>query len=163
MNIIDKLQDKDNRAAYKLLLELESKSADSNELYPYFDEFLKLLCSESSYVRTRGFRMCCSQAKWDKDCRIERNIDNMLVMLDDEKPTAVRQSIAALHQVLLYKPELYERIKNKVDSLCLDKYKESIIPLIKKDIDKIGEVNETLTVNRKIVNDLGDILNKFKM
>lgn len=137
MNIIDKLQDKDNRAAYKSLLELESKSADSNELYPYFDEFLKLLCSESSYVRTRGFRMCCSQSKWDKDNKIDCNIDEMLVMLEDEKPTAVRQSIAALHQILLYKPELYEVIKNKVDSLCLDKYKDSMIPLIKKDIEEL--------------------------
>ena len=36
------------------------------ELYPLFEDFLGLLGSESAFVRVRGFRLACAQAKWDK-------------------------------------------------------------------------------------------------
>lgn len=39
MDIIEKLQDKNNTAAYRFLLGLEATSAESNELYDYFEKF----------------------------------------------------------------------------------------------------------------------------
>lgn len=107
MDIIAGLENKNNTEAYQLLLEPEGRSAESDELYAYFEAFLKLLESKSSFVRTRGFRLACAQAQWDIEGKIEKDLDVLLSMLEDEKPTAVRQCLAALHQVVLYQPHLF--------------------------------------------------------
>lgn len=137
MDIISGLQNKKDTEAHQLLLQLEAQSADSDELYGYFEEFLELMKSKSSFVRTRGFRLACAQAKWDVDEKIEKNLDRLLSMLDDQKPTAVRQCLAALHIVVLYKPNLAERIGKKLDIIDLSKYKDSMRPLIQKDIEEL--------------------------
>ena len=123
MDVIERLQDKNDVNAHKLLLELEAKSSESSELYKYFDEFLKLIYHKSSFVRVRGFRLCCAQAKWDIENKIEKHIDKLLMMLDDDKPTAVRQCLAALHVVLLHKSDLNTAIESKLEIMNLSKYK----------------------------------------
>lgn len=55
MDIIAGLQNKKDTEAHQLLLQLEAQTADSDELYGYFEEFLELMKSKSSFVRTRGF------------------------------------------------------------------------------------------------------------
>ena len=137
MDIIAGLQNKKDTEAHQLLLQLEAQSADSDELYGYFDEFLELMKSKSSFVRTRGFRLACAQAKWDVDEKIEKNLDRLLSMLNDQKPTAVRQCLAALHIVVLYKPNLAERIGGNLDTIDLSKYKDSMSPLIQKYIEEL--------------------------
>ncbi|MCI7767935.1 MAG: hypothetical protein MSJ26_08170 [Oscillospiraceae bacterium] len=67
--------------AFKLLIELEKLSESSDELYPYFDEFIKLTKSGNSFVRIRGFRLACAMARWDFENRLERDIDILLDML----------------------------------------------------------------------------------
>ncbi len=39
---------------------LEATSVESNELYDHFEKFLKLLSPQSSFVRVRGFCLCCA-------------------------------------------------------------------------------------------------------
>ena len=46
----------------------------------------------------------------------------------------MRQCLAALRSVLLYKPELGEAIVARIAALDLSKYKDSMRPLIEKDI-----------------------------
>lgn len=121
MDIIEKLQDKNSTAMYRFLLELEATSAGSDELYNYFEEYLKLLSHKSSFVRVRGFCMCCAQAQWDSKNKLEHHIDELLTILDDDKPTTVRQCLSALHTVILYKPDLCERIEEKLRILNLEK------------------------------------------
>ena len=137
MDIVAGLQNKNDKEAHQLLLQLESRSAETDELYAYFEDFVGLMKGKSSYVRTRGFRLICAQAQWDHENKIERNIDVLLSMLDDEKPTAIRQCLAALHNIVLYKPDLSETIEAKLDHLDLSKYKDSMSPLIQKDIDEL--------------------------
>ena len=137
MDIITGLQNKNDKEAHQLLLQLESRSAETDEVYDYFDDFLGLLKGKSSYVRTRGFRLICALAQWDHENKIERNIDALLSMLDDEKPTAVRQCLAALHNIVLYKPDLSETIEDKLDQMDLSKYKDSMSPLIQKDVEEL--------------------------
>ena len=137
MDIIAGLQNKNDKEAHQLLLQLESRSAETDEVYAYFEDFVGLMKGKSSYVRTRGFRLICAQAQWDHENKIERNIDALLSMLDDEKPTAIRQCLAALHNIVLYKPDLSETIEAKLDHLDLSKYKDSMSPLIQKDIDEL--------------------------
>ena len=134
---IKNLYNEDNNSAYKTLLELETITTESNELYNYFNEFLKMLNNEKTFIRVRGFRLICSLTKWDNENKINKNIDIILKELEDEKGTSVRQCLEKLNLILMHKIELTDIIENKVRNLELSKYKESMQFLIKKDIDYI--------------------------
>lgn len=136
---IKNLYNEDNNSAYKTLLELETITTESNELYSYFKDLLELLNNEKTFVRVRGFRLICYLAKWDNENKINKNIDIILKQLEDEKGTSVRQCLEKLNLILMYKIELTDIIENKVRNLDLSKYKESMQSLIKKDIDYILE------------------------
>ena len=142
MDIIAGLQDKNNAEAYQLLLLLEEESAASNSLYGSFEDFLGLLQSKSSFVRTRGFRLACAQARWDVEDKLEARFDLLLAALDDDKPTAVRQRLSALGGALPYKPRLGGRIAEKLDQLDLSKYKDSMRPLIGRDVEELRALIE---------------------
>ena len=117
--------------------EIESSIDESEFLYKYFDDIKKMLLDEKSYIKMRGFRIICKLSKWDNDNKINNIIDILLQVLDDEKPTIVRQCLSSLNNLLLYKIELSEKVENKLKKLDLSKYKDTMKPLIKKDIDFI--------------------------
>lgn len=135
--IIKLLKDKDDKKAYEAAKEIGVKSAETSEYYELFDEFIGMLGEKSSYVRTRGFCLACAQARWDSDGKIDDAFDKMSVLLNDEKPTVVRQCLGALHEVALYRPELCERIREAVKNIDLNRYKDSMSPLIKKDAEEL--------------------------
>ena len=68
---------------------------------------------------------------------IDRDLDRALAILEDEKPTAVRQALAALLDVVPYKRELWPAIRQRVEVMDLNRYKDSMAPLIQKDIQKL--------------------------
>ena len=117
--------------------EIESSIDESKLLYKYFDDIKKMLLDEKSYIKMRGFRIICKLSKWDNDNKINNIIDILLQVLDDEKPTIVRQCLSSLNNLLLYKIELSKKVENKLKKLDLSKYKDSMKPLIQKDIDCI--------------------------
>ena len=131
------LQSKDDKKAYALSKEIGAKSAASDEYYAYFEDFAGLLDVKSSYVRTRGFVLCCAQARWDSENRLQRTFPKMFVLLHDDKPTVVRQCLGALHEVALYRPELCGAIKEELERIDLSKYKDSMAPLIQKDMNEL--------------------------
>ena len=135
--IIEALQDKDDRKAYALFKEINAKSAESDEYYQYLDRFVVLTSSENSYVRTRGFCLACAQARWDVQGRLAGAMDRMLSLLNDPKPIVVRQCLAALHEVAIYRPELSDAIRAGIEKIDLSKYKDSMSPLIRKDMDEL--------------------------
>ena len=134
---IKKLYDKDDKVAYNNLLKLEIEVAESNELYNYFDELIEMLNNEKSFVRVRAFRLICSLAKWDSENKIDNNIDIILNELDDNTSTSVRQCLQKLNLILIYKPDLSNKVENKLLKMELSKYKGSMQSLIKRDIDLI--------------------------
>lgn len=136
---VENLYNEDNNSAYKTLLELETITTESNDLYNYFDEFLKMLNNDKTFIRVRGFRLICCLAKWDNENKINNNIDVILKELEDEKGTSVRQCLEKLNLILMYKIELTDIIENKIRNLDLSKYKESMQSLIKKVVDYILE------------------------
>ena len=81
--------------------------------------------------------LLCAPARWDTANQLDANLCGILASLDGEKPTAVRQRLAALHQVLDCKPYLSAQIEEKIAALDLTKYKESMRPLIEKDIREL--------------------------
>lgn len=136
-NVIEALQDKDDKKAYALFKEIGARSAASDEYYSYFDDFLGLINAKSSYVRTRGFALCCAQARWDESGKLRKALPAMLALLHDDKPIMVRQCLAALHEVVLYRPELSEAIKVELETMDLSRHKDTMSPLIQKDMEEL--------------------------
>lgn len=98
----------------------------------YFEDFVSLLTAESSYVRTCAFILCCAQARWDERRKLQNALPVMVKLLYDEKLTVIRHDLSALHEVILFRPELSDEICNAVKNVDLTRYKDSIAPLIKK-------------------------------
>lgn len=128
------LYDKDNSTSYNNLLELEKLSEKENTLYSYFDTFLEMINSEKYVLKVRGYRLICKQAKWDKKNKIDYYIDNILEHVEDEKPTAVRQNIRALQDIIVFKSKLRDKIRKKLLKINVSQYKDTMRPLIEKDI-----------------------------
>lgn len=136
-NMIKKLEDKDDKVAYNNLLELEKLAEQSDAIYEYFDIFLEMLDNEKSFIRVRGFRLICKNAKWDKYNKIDNSIDKILQELNDEKPTSVRQCLKAIAEIVEYKKSLNNKIKEKLLKINYLNYKDSMQSLIFKDVEKI--------------------------
>lgn len=137
--IFNILYGKEKWNVWKKFQEIENSIEDSDLLYKYFNNIKNMLYDEKSYIKMRGFRIICRLSKWDKDNKINDIIDILLHVLDGEKPTIVRQCLSALNNLLLYKIDLSDKVENKLRSIDLSKYKDSMKPLIKKDIDYILE------------------------
>lgn len=135
--LLSMLAAKDTKQAYGALLELEHISEESNNLYPCTERFADMVSDQAWAVRCRGFRLFCRQVRWDEDGVIDRCLDQALAILEDEKPTAVRQALAALLDVVSYKRELWPSIRERVEALDTTRYKDSMAPLIEKDIRRL--------------------------
>lgn len=131
------LYDKDKVDVYQRVLQIEEYAYNSNDLYAYFDYFLSMLLDDRSYVRVRGFKLICILSKHDKNNKINENIKLILNLLNDDKPIVVRQCLNALIELINNKPELVSIIKEQLNKLDYMKYKDSMSPLVKKDIDHI--------------------------
>lgn len=141
-DIIVKLKDKDDKLAYEYSKRIGAESAESDKYLNMIPDFANLLDEKSSFVRTRGFILICNQARWAKNGQIADVFDKMSVLLYDSKPTVVRQCLNALHEVVLYRTEMSEMIIDAVDKIDVSKYKDSMSPLIQKDIDELMKVLE---------------------
>ena len=77
-----------------------------------------------------------ANAQWDVENRFDRIISDYLTHITDEKPITARQCIKALVQVGMAKPQYISRISSCLRSADLSKYKDSMRPLIEKDIEE---------------------------
>lgn len=133
--IIERLRDKDEKTAYEFAKRIGIESAESDKYVDMIPAFSEMLDDKNSYVRTRAFMLICNQAKWADNGQIEVVFAQMKALLYDVKPTVVRQCLGALHEVILYRPEMIELIREAVNNIDLSIYKDSMSPLIKKDMD----------------------------
>ena len=135
--LLSMLTAKDTKQAYGAFWELERLSEETDDLYPFTEQFAEMVLDKAWAVRCRGFRLFCKQARWDGDGVIDRHLDRTLAILEDEKPTAVRQALAALLDMAPYKPELWPVIRQRVEAMDWNRYKDSMAPLIQKDIQRL--------------------------
>lgn len=140
--IIEALKDKDDKKAYEIAKTICAESADTDQYYKLFGNFIEMLNDNSSYVRTRGFCLACAQARWDNEGKISAAFDKMSELLHDRKPTVVRQCLRALHEVVLFRTELSDRICEAVKAIDPNIYKDSMAPLIRKDADELLKMLE---------------------
>ncbi|MCQ2517017.1 MAG: hypothetical protein MJ094_09215 [Saccharofermentans sp.] len=135
--IIERLSEKDENAAYEFAKKISIESVESDKYVEMIPAFLEMLADKNSYVRTRAFMLICNQARWADNGQIEVVFNQMKALLYDPKPTVVRQCLGALHEVILYRPEMIELIRDAVNNIDLSAYKDSMSPLIKKDMDAL--------------------------
>lgn len=133
-NIVAKLTAKDDKYACALADKIVSESQETDEWYEYFDEFALLLDHPKSLVRNRVLYILAANAQWDEENRFDNVISDFLTHITDEKPITARQCVKALAQVGLAKPQYIPRILSCLQSADLSKYKDSMRPLIEKDI-----------------------------
>lgn len=131
---VKRLFSNDNKIACQSCKDLETESEKSNQVYPYFDTFSKMIENRNSYIRTRGLLLIAANAKWDIDCKIDEIIDKYLQHIIDEKPITSRQCIKVLPKMAHDKPDLREDIITALMKADTTVYTDSMQPLVYKDI-----------------------------
>lgn len=133
-NIIAKLTAKDDKYACAFANKIISESQETNKWYEYFDDFASLLDHPKSLVRNRVLYILAANAQWDEENHFDSIISDFLIHVTDEKPITARQCVKSLAQVGLAKPQYIPKILSCLQSADLSKYKDSMRPLIEKDI-----------------------------
>ena len=135
-DVISKLTAKDDKYACAIADKIISESQDTDEWYEYFDEFASLLNHPKSLVRNRVLYILAANAQWDDENRFDAILEDYLAHITDEKPITARQCIKTLVQVGMAKPQYIPRILSCFHDADLSKYKDSMRPLIEKDIEE---------------------------
>ena len=135
-DIIAKLTSKDDKYACAVAEKIISESQDTDEWYEYFDAFASLLNHPKSLVRNRALHILAANAQWDDENRFDAILPEFLSHITDEKPITARQCIKTLALIGQAKPQYIPRITEALREADLSKYKDSMRPLIEKDISK---------------------------
>ena len=132
--IIEKLTSKDDKYACAFANKIISESQETDIWYKYFDDFASLLNYPKSLVRNRVLYILAAIARWDGENRFDLILPDFLAHITDEKPITARQCIKSLAQVGLANPQYIPIILSHLHCADLSKYKDSMRPLIEKDI-----------------------------
>ena len=142
-NIIKNLTAKDDKFACAFADKIILESKETDEWYEYFDDFASLLDHPKSLVRNRVLYILAANAQWDEENRFDAILSDFLTHITDEKPITARQCVKALAQVGLAKPQYIPRILSRLKSADLSEYKDSMRPLIEKDIAEAVQILTT--------------------
>lgn len=148
MNIVGRLTAKDDKYACALAGKIISESQQTDVWYEYFDDFALLLNHRKSLMRNRALYILAANAQWDEANRFDFIISEFLSHITDEKPITARQCIKALAQVGQAKQQYIPKIVSSLQSADLGQYKDSMRPLIEKDIAETERVLSSLHFQR---------------
>ena len=140
--LIAALTAKDDKYACACAEKIISESRETDEWYEYFDAFAALLSYPKSLVRNRALYILAANVQWDDEGRFEAILPEYLSHITDEKPITARQCVKALAEVGRAKPQYVPAILSALRSADLSGYKDSMRPLIEKDI---AETEKALT------------------
>ena len=138
--IIAKLTAKDDKYACAIADKIISESHHTDEWYEYFDAFASLLNHPKSLVRNRALYILAANAQWDEENRFDLILLDYLKHITDEKPITARQCVKALAQVGLARPQYIPQILSALRSADLSKYKDSMRPLIERDMEESEKI-----------------------
>ena len=133
-SIIQKLTSKNDKYSCAFADKVIAESKDSDIWYECFDEVASLLSHPKSLVRNRALYILAANAQWDDENRFDAVLDEYLTHITDEKPITARQCIKALAEMGAAKPRYIPEILSCLETADLSKYKDSMRPLIEKDI-----------------------------
>lgn len=138
--ILAQLTAKDDKYACALAGRIIAESQESDQWYAFFDAFASLLHHPKSLVRNRGLHILAANVQWDDGNLFDRILPDYLSHITDEKPITARQCIQALMQVGQAKPKYIPQILSALQQADLRKYKDSMRPLIEKDIAQTEKI-----------------------
>lgn len=125
---------KNDQYAYGIAEKILAEIRETDQWYPYFDEFAALLNHPKSLVRNRALHILAANAAWDEENRFDAILPDFLSHITDEKPITARQCIQSLAVIGTEKPKYIPQIVVWLKSADLSKYQDSMRPLIEKDI-----------------------------
>jgi hypothetical protein len=134
---VQKLIQNDNQEAFQELTRQQEICVSSNELYPYFEEYLSLLTSESSFKRIRGFRMICVLAKYDTLNLWEKHFEEIKKVFFPANGVEWRKHLESLSYLKNAKPFVFENFILFLTNFNRSALKPSMQELIEKDLDKL--------------------------
>lgn len=85
-------------------------------------------------MRNRAISILAANARWADEERFDTLMDEFLRHVTDEKPITARQCIQALREIAEAQPRLIPRIRQALEHTDLTGYRDSMQPLILKDI-----------------------------
>lgn len=150
-NIVQKLTSKNDKYACAFADKIITESHDTDEWYEYLDDFASLLDHPNSFVRNRVLYILAANVRWDEENHFDAIISEFLTHITDEKPITARQCVKALAQVGLARPQYIPQILSALHNADLSKYKDSMRPLIERDI---AETEKILTTPKFVFMDL---------
>ena len=133
-NIVADLTAKNDKCACALADKIITESNESDEWYAYFDAFAELLDHPKSLVRNRALNILAVNAQWDDENRFDAIMQKYLSHITDDKPITARQCIQALTKIGAAKPRYIPEILSCLQTADLTKYKDSMRPLIERDV-----------------------------
>ncbi|ETP72658.1 hypothetical protein UYO_1257 [Lachnospiraceae bacterium JC7] len=139
-NIVQKLTSKDDKYACAFTDRIVAESHDTDEWYEYFEDVASLLDHPKSLVRNRALYILAANAQWDEENRFDLILPDYLKHITDEKPITARQCVKALAQVGLARPQYIPQILSALRSADLSKYKDSMRPLIERDMEETEKI-----------------------
>lgn len=139
-DLLAKLTAKDDRYACAFADRILLESQETSKWYACLDDFAALLNHPKSLVRNRALHILAANAQWDEENRFDAVIDGFLAHITDEKPITARQCIKALAQVGQAKPQYIPQILSALRSADLSPYRDSMRPLIEKDIAETEKI-----------------------
>lgn len=163
--LVDKLTLKEDKPRYQAFLLLKNRSAVDEAVYQYWDVFRGKLTDDNSYQRSIGLMLIAENVRWDGCNKMKDTLEDFLQILKDEKPITVRQCIQSLQTVIEVMPELGEIIADRLITLDITSYKETMRKLILMDALQVLLVINRQGHNPKIESFIfgaltGDILDK---
>lgn len=138
-NAIAMLTSKDEKCACACAERIISESRKTDEWYGCFEAFASLLNHPNSFVRNRILYILAANARWDDENRLDRILPDYLSHITDEKPITARQCVKALAEVGQAKPQFIPRILSALRGADLSAYRDSMRPLIERDISETIE------------------------
>ena len=131
--LLARLTDKDATAACAYAQAAAAQSRESDQFYPYLNDFASLLHHPNSLVRNRAISLLAANARWDSKDRYDDLISEFLCHITDEKPITARQCMQALPEIAAAKPDLIPRIRAALEQANFSSFRESMRPLLLKD------------------------------
>jgi hypothetical protein len=141
--LVEWLSEKDDKIRYQAFLLLKNRSISFDDVYLYWDVFSEKLKNENSYQRSLRLMLISENARWDKENKFERIMDDYLINLHYDKPITVRQCIQSLQNIIPYKEHLQFIIADRLMALDILSVKETM----RKSI--LTDILEVLTMIRK--------------
>lgn len=130
------MKDKHDIKQYHGSLVLQIRSQLSPDVYSYFDDFLSLIRSSNGYHRGIGFMLLARNAKWDKEGKFEKHLEEYLMRLKTSKPIPTRKGISNLKYIACAKPNLKTSIIEWLKEFDTEPIAETMAGLIEKDIQQ---------------------------